>query len=53
MEIISSSPTPEHHDFICPITLDEYRDPVLAGNGHVYERIAIVLWIEQQGTSNC
>jgi len=51
METISSSPTPEHHDCICPITLDVYRDPVLAGDGHVYERIAIVQWIEQHGTS--
>jgi hypothetical protein len=51
MEKISSSPIPEHHDFICPITLDVYRDPVLAGDGHVYERIAIVQWIKQHGTS--
>lgn len=51
MENISSSLTLEHHDLICPITLCVYKDPVLAGDGHVYERNAIVQWIEQQGTS--
>ncbi len=44
MEKISVSP-------VCPITLDAYRDPVLAGDGHIYERTAIVRWIQQQGTS--
>ena len=39
------------NDLICPITLDVCRDPVLAGDGHIYERSAIVQWIEQQGTS--
>ena len=51
MEKISNSPPAEHYDFICPITLDVYRDPVLAGDGHVYERIAIAQWIERHGTS--
>jgi hypothetical protein len=51
MENISNSSTPECHDLICPITLDVYRDPVLAGDGHVYERIAIFQWIKQHGTS--
>ncbi|CAF0975794.1 unnamed protein product [Adineta ricciae] len=39
------------HDLICPITLDVCRDPVLAADGHIYERSAIVQWIKQQGTS--
>lgn len=38
-------------DLVCPITLDIYRDPVLASDGHVYERKAILTWIAQQGTS--
>jgi len=41
----------EKQELTCPITLDIYRDPVLAGDGHVYERKAIITWIEQNGTS--
>jgi hypothetical protein len=51
MEKVSISPTQSRHHPICPITLDVCRDPVLAGDGHVYERIAIIKWIEEQGTS--
>lgn len=35
----------------CPITLQVFRDPVVAKDGHVYERSAIVRWIEIHGTS--
>ncbi|CAF2984485.1 unnamed protein product, partial [Rotaria sp. Silwood2] len=35
----------------CPITLQVFRDPVIAKDGHVYERAAIVKWIEKHGTS--
>ena len=38
-------------DLICPITYQVFRDPVVAGDGHVYERSAIVRWIEEHGTS--
>ena len=51
MESLSNSPVSQGHDLICPITPDVYQDPVLAGDGHVYERNAIIRWIEQQGTS--
>ena len=51
MEQVSAPSTPRRHRVVCPITLDVYRDPVLAGDGHVYERVAIIKWIEQQGTS--
>ena len=51
MEKVSNSPTPSRHHPICPITLDVCRDPVLAGDGHIYERVAIIKWIEEQGTS--
>ena len=36
---------------ICPITLELFRDPVLAQDGHTYEREAIVEWIEKNGRS--
>ncbi|CAF4023054.1 unnamed protein product [Rotaria magnacalcarata] len=35
----------------CPITLQFFRDPVIAADGHAYERVAIVKWIEKHGTS--
>lgn len=36
----------------CPITLELFVDPVLAEDGHTYERSAIVEWIKyHQGTS--
>lgn len=39
------------NDLICPITLELFRDPVVAGDGHVYEREAITQWILEHGTS--
>jgi hypothetical protein len=36
---------------LCPITLELFRDPVLAQDGHTYERQAIVEWIEKNGRS--
>ena len=41
----------ESEDLICPITLQVFRDPVRAKDGHVYERQAIVTWILEHGTS--
>ena len=41
----------EIDDLICPITLRIFRNPVLAADGHVYERSAIVRWIMEHGTS--
>lgn len=35
----------------CPITLEIFIDPVLADDGHTYERSAIVEWIKSHGTS--
>ena len=51
MEKTSDSPVQQGGNLVCPITLDVYRDPVLATDGHIYERTAIVRWIQQQGTS--
>jgi hypothetical protein len=39
------------NNLICPITHKIFQDPVLAGDGHVYERTAIVQWIQANGTS--
>jgi hypothetical protein len=38
-------------ELICPITLELFRDPVRATDGHVYERQAITKWILEHGTS--
>jgi hypothetical protein len=47
-----STDNPSHdHELICPITFELFRDPVLANDGHVYERAAITQWIQQHGTS--
>lgn len=35
----------------CPITLEIFRDPVMAQDGHTYEREAIEEWIQNNGTS--
>ncbi|CAF0729220.1 unnamed protein product [Didymodactylos carnosus] len=37
--------------FQCPITHQLFKDPVLAEDGHTYEREAIVQWIQKNGTS--
>jgi hypothetical protein len=37
--------------FICPITQDVMRDPVMLIDGHSYERKAIVDWLTQQSQS--
>lgn len=38
-------------DLVCPITLELFRDPVTAADGHVYEREVITRWILEKGTS--
>jgi hypothetical protein len=38
-------------ELVCPITYEPFRDPVVAKDGHVYEREAITEWILQKGTS--
>ena len=37
--------------FLCPITLDLIKDPVVAMDGHTYERSAITKWFASHGTS--
>lgn len=36
---------------LCPITQEVFCDPVYATDGHVYERSAILQWLEQKQTS--
>ena len=38
-------------DLRCPITLEVMRDPVIAGDGHSYEREAIERWLRNHHTS--
>ena len=38
-------------DLRCPITLEVMRDPVIAGDGHSYERSAIERWLSGHRTS--
>ena len=35
-------------DFFCPITFEVMADPVVAADGHSYERCAILKWIGQR-----
>ena len=35
----------------CPITCSTFEDPVIAEDGHTYEREAIIKWIQSGGTS--
>ncbi|CAM4374102.1 MAG: hypothetical protein LEGION0398_MBIBDBAK_00104 [Legionellaceae bacterium] len=46
------SKKPESHDtWICPITQLIMEDPVIAEDGHSYERIAIMQWLELKNIS--
>jgi hypothetical protein len=42
------NPPPE---FLCPITLEVMRDPVLCDDGHSYERTTILRWLATNPTS--
>ncbi len=39
------------HDFLCPITMELFRDPVIAQDGITYERVAIEEWFSKSKTS--
>lgn len=39
------------NEYLCPITLSLMRDPVLAADGHSYERTAISKWLQKHDTS--
>ena len=36
---------------VCPITFSLFFDPVIAEDGHTYERSAIIDWIQRNSTS--
>lgn len=38
-------------EFICPITREIMRDPVVTSDGHTYERVAIAKWFNGRKTS--
>ena len=40
-----------HDAFVCPIALELMRDPVVATDGHTYERAEIEQWIKRVQTS--
>ncbi len=39
------------NEWLCPITLQVMRDPVIGADGHTYERDAIEAWLQQSTTS--
>ncbi len=51
MMISNEKTNVDNEDLICPITYQMFRDPVIASDGHIYERTAIVRWISEHGTS--
>ncbi|CAF3428771.1 unnamed protein product [Rotaria socialis] len=51
MDPLSSSTVESSKDLICSITLQIFRDPALVGDGHIYERGAIVRWVAERGIS--
>ena len=45
-------PNPDKlNEFICPVSMCQMRDPVVAGDGHTYERECITRIIEEGGKS--
>ena len=38
-------------EFICPITYELMREPVVASDGHTYEKAAIEKWLKQHQIS--
>ncbi|UJR11784.1 hypothetical protein I4U23_015964 [Adineta vaga] len=51
MPKVNSEQNIDNDDLICPITMELFRDPVIANDGRVYERAAITQWITEHGTS--
>lgn len=35
----------------CSLSMEEFSDPVLAEDGHTYERSFITRWLQEDGTS--
>ena len=50
--VAAPAPPPEPPDaFVCPITQELMDDPVIAFDGHTYERRAIERWFKRRQTS--
>jgi len=45
---VNENPPP---DFLCPITNEVMKDPVVASDGHTYEKTAIEEWFRKSNTS--
>ena len=39
------------NEFLCPISLEIMRDPVICKDGHTYERAVILKWLETNSVS--
>jgi len=39
------------NSFLCPIGCELMREPVMAADGHTYERVQIEEWIQRKGDS--
>ena len=50
-EAAATSPGDEPPELLCPITLSMMGDPVVANDGHSYERAAIATWLATHDTS--
>lgn len=50
-EEVESKKLPKIEEFNCPITLEPFEEPVLAIDGHTYEKKAIKKWLKQGKTS--
>ena len=48
--MIQTTTTSVNDEFICPISMQLMRDPVITPNGTSYERSAIEKWIREKGT---
>jgi ankyrin repeat protein len=47
----SNDDEPTYPDFLCPITHEVMKDPVILSDGHTYEKEAILKWLEGHDTS--
>jgi len=40
-----------HDSLMCPLTVEIFRNPVIAEDGHCYEREAIIQWLQKHNKS--
>ncbi|KAJ4462146.1 putative Protein arginine N-methyltransferase 6 [Paratrimastix pyriformis] len=51
VDFLNMDPNNIPNEFFCPITMEMMRDPVIASDGHTYERAAIEEWLHSHETS--